>query len=94
MLRQSLVRLSSAKAPRTIIRDPRKKKVAQSATSVQVVNPDEKKWVDSPQPVTPPVPFAPSEKNQDSVGSTLGSYVLAGVGVTLGFTLVKVVFGV
>ena len=94
MFRRSLVRLSSAKTPRTIIRDPRKKKIAKSATSVQVVNPDEKNWVDSPQPVTPPVPFAPSAKNQENVGSTLGSYMVAGVGVTLGFTLVKVVFGV
>jgi hypothetical protein len=43
---------------------------------------------------TPPtLPFEPSPANQQSVGSTMVSYALAGFGVTLGFVFVKVLFG-
>jgi hypothetical protein len=99
MLRRSLIRLSSTstkKGRRTVVRDPRKKKAALASAQVQ-------RWEDKPtddqlqtHSTPPPLPpaFAPSESNQAGVGSTLGSYMLAGVGVTMGFTLVKVVFGI
>ncbi len=92
MFRNSLRRFSNAKAGRTIIRDPRKKKAIRPLSFVEIANSDESKQ--NTPPVTPPIPFAPLEKNQESVGSVLGSYVLAGVGVTMGFALVKVVFGI
>jgi hypothetical protein len=40
-----------------------------------------------------PLAFEPSPANQQSVGSTMVSYALAGFGVTLGFVLVRVLFG-
>jgi len=44
---------------------------------------------------TPPTPlFAPSEQNQQSIGSSLGSYALAGAGMAMGFALVRLVVGV
>mmetsp|Transcript_11586 Transcript_11586/g.14600 ORF Transcript_11586/g.14600 Transcript_11586/m.14600 type:complete len:98 (+) Transcript_11586:58-351(+) len=97
MLRRSIIRLSPAKSGRTIVRDPRKnKRVGRPSSEVQVQNEGELQADRQfPKPATPPIPFAPPADNQDGgVGSTLGSYVLAGVGVTLGFTVVKLVFGV
>lgn len=38
-------------------------------------------------------PFAPSQENQQSIGSTFVSYALAGAGMTLGFVLVGAVLG-
>ena len=76
---------------RTVVRDPRKKKIITPTSAVKVREDTEIQQT----PVTPPAaPFAPSGQNQERVGSTLGSYALAGVGMTLGFTLVKVVFGI
>ena len=96
MLCRSLIRLSAStkNTARTIVRDPRKKKSNPSSAALQLNR--ELNQVDNElnKPVTPPIPFAPSQENQDGVGSTLGSYVLAGVGVTMGFTLVKIILGV
>jgi hypothetical protein len=39
----------------------------------------------------PPLPFVPSTQNQQSLG--LGSYMLAGVGVAVGVTLVGAILG-
>jgi hypothetical protein len=47
----------------------------------------------SSPPSPPPLPFAPSQQNQESIGSTVASYALAGFGVALGVTLVRVVLG-
>mmetsp|Transcript_1626 Transcript_1626/g.2425 ORF Transcript_1626/g.2425 Transcript_1626/m.2425 type:complete len:94 (+) Transcript_1626:239-520(+) len=92
MFRRSLVQLSnnSTKAPRTIIRDPRKNKAAKSAIAVKQ---EELSSQLQQQEPPPPVPFAPSENNLQSVGSSLGSYALAGAGMAMGFTLVGAIFG-
>jgi hypothetical protein len=92
MLRSSLIRLSSSNVKRTVVRDPRKKKVRPSLTSLELRRKEENQ-VDVLKPVNQPLPFAHSGNDQGSVGSTLGSYVLAGVGVTLGFTLVGLILG-
>jgi hypothetical protein len=83
---------------RTIVRDPRIKKPKAPAAAAAIVHRPE----ESPsnlgvpqqqQPPRPLMPFEPSAQNQQSVGSTLGSYALAGFGFTLGLVLVRVVFG-
>ena len=45
------------------------------------------------QQLPPVLPFEPSTRNQQSVGSTLASYTLSGAGVAIGFTLVGALFG-
>lgn len=40
-----------------------------------------------------PLPFEPTPQNQQSLGSSLASYVLAGAGVAMGFMLVGAIFG-
>ncbi len=94
MFRRSIISLSTSKGGRTIVRDPRKnKKVPRQLSAVQVQR-EETINTQFPKPVTP-LPFAPrSDERSGGIGSTLGSYVLAGVGVTLGFTVVKLVLGV
>ncbi len=83
------------KASRTIIRDPRKAKRIQKAAVVAA----REKEDDSLQAHQPPqheisqprMSFEPSPENQQSLG--LGSYMLAGVGVAMGVTLVGAIFG-
>lgn len=75
------------------MRDPRKTKNAPPSSALQLKLDERKREVQTP-PQAKPVPFAPSIQNQESVGSTLGSYALAGVGMTLGFALVRVLFGI
>lgn len=90
MYRRSLA-VMAKQAGRTIVRDPRKKKVIAMARQE---TPIQQQVAPQQQPVQPPpLPFEPSAQNQQSVGSTLGSYALAGVGVTLGVVLVRVVLG-
>ncbi len=94
MLRRVPTRLLfSSKAGRTIVRDPRKTKNAAPSSALQL-KPDEREGEVQTPPQVKPVPFAPSIENQESVGSTLGSYALAGVGMTMGFALVRVLFGI
>ena len=97
MFRRSIIRLSASKGGgRTIVRDPRKnKKSSRSLPAVQAQRGEETQ-VNSQfhKPMTPPLPLAPHSAGDGGVGSTLGSYVLAGVGMTLGFTVVKLVLGV
>ena len=92
----SIRRLSSkanSSSGRTIVRDPRKKKAIKPTVAVQV--PETSESLQTPlKPTNENLPFAPSDQNQQSVGSTLGTYALAGVGMTLGFTLVRVLFGI
>lgn len=40
-----------------------------------------------------PLPFEPNQQLQQSVGSGLGSYMLMGAGMALGFTLIGALFG-
>ena len=40
-----------------------------------------------------PLPFAPTEQNQNSIGSMVGSYMLAGFGMGLGIILVRLILG-
>jgi hypothetical protein len=88
MYRRSLIALSK-QTGRTIVRDPRKK-----IKRVPAIRPEDPSQVEQVPPPLPMQPFEPSNQNQESVGSTMASYVLAGIGVTLGFTLVRVIIGV
>mmetsp|Transcript_5407 Transcript_5407/g.7947 ORF Transcript_5407/g.7947 Transcript_5407/m.7947 type:complete len:95 (-) Transcript_5407:126-410(-) len=93
MLRRSLPLLSK-RGDRTIIRDPRKKRPPaippEQQTGVVPSVPEQQQFGNRPLPL----PFEPSQQNQQSVGSTLGSYVLMGAGVSIGFVLVGALFGV
>mmetsp|Transcript_22060 Transcript_22060/g.45985 ORF Transcript_22060/g.45985 Transcript_22060/m.45985 type:complete len:101 (-) Transcript_22060:207-509(-) len=99
MFRRSACRL--AKAGRTIVRDPRKKSlpaaVAGSPPAAEGNNSDLTHTRQQQPPVVqqppPPLPFEPSQQNQESLGSSMVSYAMAGVGVALGVTLVRVVLG-
>lgn len=94
MFRQSAIRLSSK--GRTIIRDPRKtKKLHEQRKSALVASKEEghtpqihhqQSDMDRPR-----MAFEPSTENHQSLG--LGSYMLAGVGVAMGVTLVGAIFG-
>ncbi|KAL7431643.1 hypothetical protein ACHAXH_003393 [Discostella pseudostelligera] len=93
--------VTSKSSRRTIIRDPRKAKRIQSAAGVVASNDTSStsKNNNLPPPqsqqsnavVQPQTSFEPSVHNQQSLG--LGSYMLAGVGVALGVTLVGAIFG-
>jgi hypothetical protein len=75
---------------RKIVRDPRKQRVP----SIRPSLPTEVQ--DSPQNVPQqrqPLAFEPSAENQQSVGSSLGSYMLAGAGMAIGFSIVGAIFG-
>lgn len=83
MLRKTHVLFS--KSRRQIVRDPRKRVPS-------VIRPQESQPVEH-QEQRQPLAFEPSPENQHSVGSTLGSYMLAGAGMAIGFTLVGALFG-
>ena len=87
MYRRSFVLLSKEVEKRTIVRDPRKRAVpavqAGEPTEVQPQQP----------PARNPMPFEPTQQNQQSVGSTLGSYAIMGAGVAIGFAIVGAIFG-
>jgi uncharacterized protein GlcG (DUF336 family) len=97
MIKRTLVILST-KASRTIIRDPRKakdlrekaKEKARTAVAVQKENTSLQQQTPQQQQQTP-MAFEPSAQNQESLG--IGSYMLAGAGMALGFTLVGALFG-
>ena len=83
MYRRSLVVLSK----RTVVRDPRKTAtknklapIQQAADEVAMTRPQQ-----TPLPITPQQP--------QSVGGTLGFYMLAGAGVSVGFALVGALLG-
>lgn len=77
---------------RTIIRDPRKKKIIRSALVTQERSNNEVDQHQQHSNETKPIlPFEPSTQNQQSLG--LGSYVLAGAGMALGVTLVGAILG-
>jgi hypothetical protein len=77
---------------RTIIRDPRKKKIIRSALVTQERSSNEVVQHQQHSNETKPIlPFEPSTQNQQSLG--LGSYGIAGAGVALGVTLVGAILG-
>mmetsp|Transcript_14629 Transcript_14629/g.27419 ORF Transcript_14629/g.27419 Transcript_14629/m.27419 type:complete len:153 (-) Transcript_14629:379-837(-) len=96
MLQRTRVLLSKA-TKRTVVRDPRKIKVPSSAASSTALQETYQQQEHLPsqhhQPQTPSLPFEPSPQNQQSIGSSMASYALAGVGVALGFTFVGLLFG-
>mmetsp|Transcript_43254 Transcript_43254/g.73776 ORF Transcript_43254/g.73776 Transcript_43254/m.73776 type:complete len:102 (+) Transcript_43254:159-464(+) len=98
MLRRSFTVLMSSKVSRTIIRDPRKAKSKRIKSSRAVVAAKDQDDSNNLQVQNPtdhqgrmPLPFEPSQQNQQSLG--LGSYMIAGVGVAMGVTLVGAIFG-
>lgn len=79
--------VSSKSSQRTIIRDPRKAKLP----SRVVATIETEESISNKSNQNPRLPFEPSAPNQQSLG--LGSYMLAGVGVAMGVTLVSAIFG-
>jgi hypothetical protein len=96
--RVSLIKQAAVnRGSRTIVRDPRKNVPKSSPKGMNhqiVVQSQSSQKQISPTLSSPPQPFAPSQENQQSVGSALVSYALAGAGMTLGFVLVGAIFGV
>ena len=103
MFRRSVMKLAG-RPHRTNARGPRKQRAMKGAAASQV--PAEQTAAASQQSLqTPPsqpppqqyqqqpLPFAPSSQNQESLGSSLVGYAVAGFGVALGVTLVRVVIG-
>ena len=91
MIRRSAVLL--AQGARTIVRDPRKARPASTTPHVpaEVVEPpvpDHSVQVQSQK-----LPFEPTQTNQESIGSSMVSYMLAGAGMAIGFTIVGAIFG-
>lgn len=72
-------------AKRTVVRDPRKK-----AAAIAVVR---EKAANVPAAHQPPLPIAPPPQQPPSTGATLGFYMMAGVGVSIGFAIVGAVLG-
>jgi len=96
MYRRTLLRAAAATSKRTIVRDPRKTATAVTKGLGEEASPSSlQEQHSTPSPVQhQPPPFAPSQSNQESIGSSLASYALAGVGVTLGVVFVRVVLGI
>lgn len=91
MFRKSLVLLLE-RPGRTIVRDPRRIRNPKSLAVAKVED------LPSPEQTKDNIPraafpFEPNPQNQSNVGSSLASYALAGVGVTLGVVLVRIVLG-
>ena len=104
MFRRSLTALAAQ--GRTIVRDPRKAKDSVKAVSSTNSNAIAHQPIESANPIAThqqqqslpsqpqqPLPFAPTEQNQNSIGSMVGSYMLAGFGMGLGVILVRLVLG-
>ena len=100
MLRRCLPRLQAAAAStakkstsrRTVVRDPRKLKQKQH----QLVKTGESVPAShaSNSNITPSTPFqSMAQQNQESIGSSLATYALLGVGVTMGITVVRLIIG-
>lgn len=95
MLRRSAILLS--KQPnRTIVRDPRKMRVPSSVQTpdhlpAEAEEQQHQHHLQHQQ--RQPLPFEPNQQNQQAVGSSLASYVLAGAGMTIGFSIVGAIFG-
>ena len=74
---------------RTVVRDPRKK------AAPMIIHPVDNNNATSQLPSQQtPLPIAPPQHQQPpSAATTLGFYMLAGIGVSLGFALVGAILG-
>ena len=99
-----MAEVSRKSSRRTIIRDPRKAKRVPTSSGVVAANNDTEhsstnnnkhnlplQQLQQPNAFQPKMPFEPTVQHQQSLG--LGSYMLAGVGVAMGVTLVSAIFG-
>jgi len=81
------------------VRDPRKHAAASKKALLKSQESSYPTRAVPPPPLPPGqeqqkrLPFEPSAQNQQTVGSVMASYALAGVGVTLGFGLVRFFLG-
>jgi hypothetical protein len=73
-----------------MVRDPRKAKQKReaAAASLTPVPPPDNKYPTQYQP-----PIVPQPQQPESLGQSLVHYAVAGVGVSLGFILVRLVLG-
>ena len=92
---------TGSRRQRTVVRDPRKAKKVSARTvaaaqdqnqNLPVENNNNRQDQQQQLPSLPSLPFEPNTQNQQSVGSTLASYTLAGVGIAMGVTLVGALF--
>ena len=74
---------------RKIVRDPRRGSKNQNTALAKIADTEASLNRSSPQPL----PWDPRALPPSSIGSSLGSYMLAGAGMALGFTLVGLVLG-
>uniref|UniRef100_A0A7R9ZI73 Uncharacterized protein n=1 Tax=Craspedostauros australis TaxID=1486917 RepID=A0A7R9ZI73_9STRA len=97
-MRRTVLNLLS-KSKRTIVRSPRRRRRPSSAVAtttdpkagssgLQTYSEQQHQLQQQHQ-----LPFAPSASNQQQIGSSLGSYMLAGAGMAVGFSIVGAVFG-
>ena len=89
-LRHQFRSLSTKK--RKIVRDPRRGS-KQTQTLAKIAEHEEHMNQLSHQHQQSPLPFEPNQANQQSIGSSMGAYALAGAGMALGFTIVGLIFG-
>lgn len=84
-----------AQASRTIVRDPRKARPlpASKTPLVPAKVVENEPSVPDHRIQAPPLPFEPTQTNQENIGSSVVSYMLAGAGMAIGFTIVGAVFG-
>jgi len=66
---------------------------AKKQTLVKIVEEQEQQTAVVQQQQFKPLPFDPPPEQRQSVGSTMGSYLLMGVGVSLGFAIVGAFIG-
>ena len=90
MFRRSLAVLAK-QSGRKVVRDPRKQRLPVASAAPKETSAMQTTQQNSVQ--RQPLPFEPSNQNQQSVGSSLASYMLAGAGVAIGFTIVGAIFG-
>ena len=87
----------SKQMKRTVVRDPRKNRAALSQIKIREEEEASQVPVHHHQQQHNSIqntnPMAPPQQGQQSFASTMGSYVLYGAGITLGFTLVRLIVG-
>ena len=90
MFHRSLrVAIGTSKQGRTIVRDPRKKKAMKYPVANASQNSQNSQDL-LPKPLL--FPIAPLESNQHGTQG-LGSYMIAGAGMAIGFSIVGAIFG-
>lgn len=88
---------------RTIVRDPRKTAAKKKKMKTALVSVESSSQLPAQAQQTPnsnnsmyspkPLPFQPDPRFQESVGSSLGSYMLMGAGVAMGVTFIRLIIG-